>query len=482
MTRHARFALAAWLAAVVPAIAAADDPKPADPADPAAPAPAEGAAPVSFMKDVAPILVRNCIGCHNAKKSESKYLMTRFDALAKGGAMGEDVTLEPGDPEASYLVELIRADGQPRMPYKQDALPAEQIALIERWVAEGAKYDGEKPDEDWVALLHRRTPVTIPESYPLPVPITAIAFSPDGAEVVASGYHELNAYKAADGALARRSPGQPERVYDMAYSPDGKLLATAGGDPGQFGVAKLYEVTPEGPKFVRDLAESADSLLAIAFAPDGATVAAAGADRSIRIVKVENGEQVALIEDHADWIFDLAYSPDGKKLASASRDKTAKVFDLEKKEALATFPGHNDVVYAVAFAADGNQVVSGGGDARLRVWAADGEAKQAREIPGFAGAVFRLVLADGGKQVIAAGAEPVVRVFEVAEGKHVRNLEGHKDWVYALAVSPDGATMATGSWDGEVRLWSLADGAPLRTILAAPGLSPTPAPAAGAGG
>src|SRR5262245_64426482 len=107
------------LAVAVPA-SGADDPieKPA--------AAAGAAGPVSFMKDVAPILVQNCIACHNPKKSESKYTMTTFAQLAKGGQQGEGLTLEPGDPDASLLVELIRPDGSPRMPYKQDPLPHEK--------------------------------------------------------------------------------------------------------------------------------------------------------------------------------------------------------------------------------------------------------------------------------------------------------------------------------------------------------------------
>ena len=81
-------------------------------ADDAKKAPASGQ-PVSFMKDIAPILVRNCIACHNPKKSESKYIMTTFAQLAKGGQQGEGITLEPGDPDASRFVELLRPDGQP---------------------------------------------------------------------------------------------------------------------------------------------------------------------------------------------------------------------------------------------------------------------------------------------------------------------------------------------------------------------------------
>src|SRR3954471_16289405 len=121
-----RFVPLSLLTLVAPVLAHADEPKPAD-----APAGA-----VSFMKDVAPVLAQNCIACHNARKAESQYNMTTFAGLAKGGQQGEDITLEPGDPDASYLVELIRPGGQPRMPYKLDPLPPETIALIERWVKE----------------------------------------------------------------------------------------------------------------------------------------------------------------------------------------------------------------------------------------------------------------------------------------------------------------------------------------------------------
>ena len=288
--------------------------------------------PLSFLKDVAPILVQNCIACHNPKKSESKYIMTNFAQLAKGGVMGKGVTLTAGDPDASYFVELCRPDGSPRMPWKQDPLAPEKLALIERWVKEGAKYDGDKETEDWPAALRKATPASIPDVYPATVPITSLAFSPDGSEVVASGFHELTTWKASDGAIGRRLPGLAERIHDVAYSPDGKWMATASGDPGQFGSVQLWIAEPSGGgKLARDLLETTDSAFAVAFSPDGTKLAAAGADRAVRVWDVASGKEIALIEDHADWIFDLAWSPDGKRLATASRDKTSKVFDVEKK-------------------------------------------------------------------------------------------------------------------------------------------------------
>ncbi len=424
---------------------------------------------VSFIHDVAPILVESCIACHNPRKTESKYVMTTFAQLAKGGQQGEGTTLEPGKPDESNLVELIRPDGQPRMPYKQDPLTSEKIAIIERWVAEGAKYDGGSPTGDWTIVLRKTRKVTIPQEYPATVPITALEFSRDGTTLAASGYHEITFWNTALGKLVRRQSGLAERVYDIATSPDGKWLATASGDPGVFGVVRLWQPEPKGElKPVSDLVETQDVVFAVAFSPDSKKIATAGADRTLRVFEVETGKLQFQVEDHADWVLGVAFSPDGKRVATASRDKTAKVFDVEKKEAIVTFPGHGAPVYTISFTPDGKGIATGGEDNRIRIWNPDNEAKAIREIAGFGGTVFKLRYTPDGKNLLACGADKNVAVF-TDKGSQVRKLAGHQDWVYSLAISRDSKTAASGSWDGEVRLWNLADGKLLRTIIAAPG-------------
>jgi tricorn protease-like protein len=448
--------------------------KPAEPKKPAGPAfivrPA-GPGQVSFMKDIAPVLVKNCVACHNPKKAESKYAITTFAQLFKGGARSDTTNLIPGKPEESDFIELIHLDGEPRMPFKQDPLPADKIALIEKWVKEGASYDGQSATEDWTLVLRRMTPITIPESYPVTVPITAVAFAPKGAELATSGYHEVNLWKIADGSIASRIRPLAERIYEISYSNDGAWLAMASGDPGQFGSVKLYKVAADGKTtLARELLETTDSVYAVAFSPDGKTLAAAGADRAIRLWNVADGKLLATIEDHADWIFDVAFSPDGKRLASASRDKTSKVFDVVKKEALVTFPGHAESVFCVAFTPDGKQVVSGGGDSQIRVWNPDDDGKQVRLMGGFGGPIFKLGYSADGKLLGCCSGDKTVRIYDNFSTK--QTLKGHNDWVYTFAFSPDAKTIASGSWDGEVRLWNVADGKPVKTIIAAPGYKP----------
>ncbi|SIO60747.1 WD40 repeat [Singulisphaera sp. GP187] len=462
MTVSRRIGLAwKWVAPIVLAQVAVGDEPPRPPSAPGR---------VSFLNDVAPVLVEHCIACHNSKKAESKYDLTTFTRLAKGGQQGVDVTLEPGQPNESRLVELIRHDGEPRMPHKQGPLASESVALIERWVTEGARYDSDNPDEDWVAVWRRRAPVIVPERYPTAVPIAAVAFSPDGSSLATSGNHEVNLWKVPDGTPERRLRGVEERVHEIAYSPNGQWLATASGDPGRSGSVKLWSATRNGQaEPVRTLFEGDDSIFAVAFSPDSAHVAAAGSDRTIRVWNVESGKLLTEIDDHADWILGLSFSPDGRLLATASRDKTSKVFDWAKKATLVTFAGHADTVYAVTFTPDGRRIATGGGDGLIRIWNPTEDAKQEASVSGFKGPVFRLRYSPDGEHLVASSADRTVRVFK--ENKLRLTLEGHADWIHALAISPDGLTIASGSWDGDVRLWRLSDGKPTGAFLAAPGLS-----------
>src|SRR5690606_213714 len=101
----------------------------------------------------------------------------------------------------------LRPDGVPMMPLDGEPLPDEKRMIIERWVSEGAEYDGDDPEADWVSLVSAAREVVIPDAYPYPMPITALTFTPAGDAVMTSGYHEMNTYAVAEGTLARRDRG-----------------------------------------------------------------------------------------------------------------------------------------------------------------------------------------------------------------------------------------------------------------------------------
>ncbi len=455
-----------------PKQAAKQEEKPADQARTATkqepqPAPEQKAVtrPVSFMRDIAPILVSRCVACHNPQKPEGDVLLHNWQAIQQGS--GGEPLVEPGEPELSLLVEVLQPDYEPRMPYKEEPLPAQQRHLFEAWVKQGAKFDGPSTTASFQVLLAAaalyRTP---PQVYPAPAPVTALAFSPDGKQLATGGYHEILIWDVASGKLVRRIQGAPERVYRLCYSPNGWWLASAGGTPGQAGCVQLWDARTGEP--IRELVRTEDAVYGLAFSSDSRYLAAGGCDQTVRLWDLARmGFLKHTFSDHADWVLSVAFSPDGRFLVSASRDKTCKVYDLTKGELLGTFPGHTEAVYAALFTSDGKAVVSAGEDKVLRVWTVAAQPKQQRTIGGHSATVWMLHRLPNG-QVASCSADRRVRIVNPANGQQVAAFTGHKEWVYAVAASPDGKLIASGAYDGEVRIWDVAAKKLVRAFVAVP--------------
>jgi len=439
---------------------------------PAAEAPA-APAPVVFSKDIAPVLVKNCNACHGPREPKANFQVTSFQSLMKAGESGS-ASVTPGKPEDSELFNLISStDKDSRIPKDGDALPTEQIALVKRWIAEGAKFDGPNPQAMLADIIPHTAQPDPPAAYRRPVPITAVAFSPGGEELAVSGYHEVSIWNVQNGALLRRIKNVAERVYGLNYSPDGKLLAVAGGMPGQSGEVKAFD--PATGNLVKELGSSSDVIFRAVFNPAGTKLASAGADRTIRIFDVASQKQEKLIEDHADWVVGLAWSLDGKRLASASRDKTSKVFNAENGESVTTYSGHGDQVFGVAFSADGKHVFTSGMDKRIHAWTTDNGQKSATAPP-FDREVLGLVAV--GDKIIGCSADGTVRQFRGDGLAHFRTYTGNTDSVFAVAYHDGSKRVASGSFSGEIRIWNAEDGAIVTSFIAAPGyVAPHPAAA-----
>lgn len=415
---------------------------------------------VSFSRHVAPILAERCIACHNTRSPGGRLNLDSFAALLKGGESGAAVSAHSID--NSLLVSMIQ-DGS--MPKDADPLKAEEIAVVKHWIEVGAPLDaGIANTADLFDVMPEKNQPLPPNEYRVPIPVTAVAFSPDGSQLASSGYHEVLIWNTIDGSLIRRISNVAERIYDLEFSGDGSSLAVASGTPGQLGELKLFS-NADGT-LIRTLVRSRDAVFAVSFSPNGEQLACAGADRSINVVNVTSGEVVTHIEDHADWVMDVSWSPNGQRLVSGSRDKTSKVFEAASGNPVITFPGHGEPVYTAAFLADGTTVVSGGGDKRLRVWNS-ADAKEIRAIGGFGGDVFRIQILPG-DQVLAASGDRAVHLNTAADGAEVRKLAGHNDWVYTLSANLGRKLIASGSYDGEIRLWNSDDGTMTTSFIAIP--------------
>ncbi len=424
----------------------------------------EAAAPVSFTKDVAPIFLKNCAACHGPPEVNGGFQVVNYNLLMKPGE-SESPSITAGSPDESEVYNLISMDDADlRMPKEADPLPPEQVALVKRWIAEGAKYDGEDPNASLASIVPTTTQPDPPEAYRRPVPITAVTFNQDGSEVAASGYHEVTIWNVAEGKLARRIKNVAERVYSVAYNPDGSLLAVAGGVPGQAGEVKLFN--PADGSLVKELPGTADVVYCAVFNPAGSKLATGGADRAIRIFDVASGKEEVLIEDHADWVVALAWSPDGAKLASASRDKTSKLFNAANGESLVTYSGHGDQVFGVGFSGDGALVFSAGADKKVHVWNPEDAAKKG-EWGGYGREV--LALATSTDKIFTGSADKTVRQHRVEGFKEFKKYDGMADAVYAIAFHPASGRVAAGSFAGEVCIWNAEDGSPVVSFIAAPG-------------
>ena len=160
-------------------------------------------AQVSFKKDIAPILLRRCAGCHGERTNLGGWRAHTFAALTKTGSSGAK-PLVPGKPEASELYRrLVAKDESVRMPKSDDPLAPEQLSLVKRWIAEGAKFDGGSATALLKTLLGPRVHPAAPVAYRTPVPVLSVVFAPGAKTVVVGGYNEVTVWDATSGALLR---------------------------------------------------------------------------------------------------------------------------------------------------------------------------------------------------------------------------------------------------------------------------------------
>ena len=423
--------------------------------------PLRGDDTVSFRSQVAPILLENCVACHNAKKAEGGYRLDTFSEISKPGDSATDPLQTLGDSPGELIRRLTSKDEFERMPPESDPLPENQIELIRRWIDAGGKFDGEDPAERLPLLIPPPTHPKPPHEYRTPVQVSALAFSPDGKQVYCGGYHELLVWDL-EGKLVRRIENLGQQIFDIEFFPDGRQIAVAGGQPGKSGEVRIVELDDGEVRAV--LVRSTDVIWDIAFRPESNELAVACADQSIRLVNLENLEETLVLQSHADWVTGVNWTPDGKTLVSSSRDKSAKVFDVEKEQLLVSYKGHNSAVRGLSVSTDGKQVYSVGGDKKLHRWNLS-NGKPIKTVA-LGGDGFRTIQGPG--WVLIPNSDMRLLKIDVAKDSVLTEFKGHTDWVLSATLSPDQSMIASGSHNGEIRLWNASDAALLKSWIAQP--------------
>ncbi len=418
-------------------------------------------AEVSFSRQIAPLLQMKCLPCHSAEKARGGYRVHTFSALFQPGK-SKSASLVAENPSASELFKRITAaDEDERMPQKDDPLSAAQIQLFRSWIAAGAKLDAGNSEAPISSLIPASAHEAPPNVYRRPVPILALAFTPEG-QLAASGYREITVWNM-HAELTRRITNVMPRVRALAFEPAGKLLAVAGGQPGRAGELTMYDYSSGQLK--TNLLRTSDELICLAFSADGKRLACGGTDNAIHLFDTETSQPLITIQQHADWVTALSFATAGEQIASASRDRTARVYNTISGNLETTYTGQNTPLYAVAFLQNGD-VVSGGRDKTIHLWDPL-EGKKKADFGAFDGEINALVgTAD---YVFEGSSDGVVKQYTIADRQPIHSFAGDGGAIYSLAYHAPSHRLASGGYDGVVNLWNTESGALEKSFFAAPG-------------
>jgi WD40 repeat protein len=282
----------------------------------------------------------------------------------------------------------------------------------------------------------------------------ALAFAPDAKTLAAGDAKVIRFYDVASGKESA-SWDAHATCLQVAYSPDGKLLASSGVDGKDKHSIRIWDAR-SGQELRRCPLPKDEPPICLAFSPDARQLAAVVEEDDMHLFDVETGKQVHRLKHY--WASRLAYSPDGKSLVSVRGPVMRQWDPATGQERGLEFGGHQSGVAALALSPDGKLAASAGD--RVRVWDL-ATSKEARRLDVAAVAV---AFAPDGKTLASAGRDRLVRLWDVESGMEKSQLKGHRHGVLAVAFSPDGKYVASGDTQATVRIWDTAAAKETQTI------------------
>jgi WD40 repeat protein/transcriptional regulator with XRE-family HTH domain len=295
--------------------------------------------------------------------------------------------------------------------------------------------------------------------------VRGVAFSPDG-RTLASGSADrtVRLWNVTDPAhpasLGQPLTGYTNAVSAVVFSPDGRILASADR------TVRLWNVTdPARPTSLgQPLTGHTNAVSAMVFSPDGHTLATGSADQTARLWNIPS----EVLAGHTSFVSSVVFSPDGHTLATGGADRTVRLWNVTDPAHPASLgqplTGHTNTVKSVVFSPDGRTLATGSDDSTVRLWNVIDPVHPTllgQPLIGHTNAVKSVVFSPDGHTLATGGADRTVRLWNVTDPAHPTSLgqplTGHTNAVNSVVFSPDGHTLASASDDQTVRLWNVAD-------------------------
>ncbi|GHO55720.1 serine/threonine-protein kinase [Ktedonobacter robiniae] len=255
----------------------------------------------------------------------------------------------------------------------------------------------------------------------------------------------------SDGTLIYRA--HPARVNSTAWSPDGKLIASASDD-------QLIQVFDAGTGAVkRTYTGHTGAVTNVVWSPDGTRLASASEDHTVQVWDTGNGENLSTYQGHSGIVNALSWSSDGQLIASASEDKSVQVWNSASGGLFLNYQQHSAGVLSVAWSPDGHSIASGSWDDTLQDWAtvpsdAFAIGQTIFKYGGHTAEIYAVAWSPDGQLIASGGGDRTVLIGRGVDGVTKVKYSGHNDAVHGISWSPDGKLIASCSEDGTVQVWN----------------------------